>query len=785
MENISIWDQKNRNFIRRGFSSGKITIEFDRTKKFKIAEHTLAEINFDFKKELNNNRNQVISRDIKKVDSSGFKYESIGNVYSPEPEVIKAEATGEFRILSHGASVPGDLLGGNENCAIEGLTCTDGTNTNCKPGKCLIGRLRKISNFKWKYTSESSYNGSAVEYFVGGKEVIELKTIIRGTYKNIDGSLIEIDKPASKATTIFLPPVNYLEDIFSEDTLKIFNSALSLDGSETLSGIITPEEDFIVRILKLAYKNISHIETGPRYSSLADTDLSEEVYTAVEDALFKIDEIWKEKISEIMTQRWENRFANHETNRQFISFVFREFRSLFLNCLQITRSGLKQSKIRSISDENTRPIYLRLPSASLSYRPEEAEQMLLIADEGERLNISISALEIGTVVAISDRSVAYQFLPRTIYDEEERRALGMSPVLSDRTKSELYSPKDIKSWYKLPEDRLPKAPVAKWILAGADEFLREKKHEIDSFYYTYLDPNECSPKNLDWLAQHAGLTRPFWNVNWDEKYKRTLIRNALGWFEEELSQTIAETEYKTIKGEVLDLSPFDSSPWRSTEEITDGSTDLSNIDLASTGYSGNFSVDKAEWNGLMESKGSILSLVFLFSLFNVKAHTKEEVEKNSDGTFKVKSGLRENEINAPTLLPTKFTLAQVGTEELDSLGNRVESGAASFRNQLIAGETAIASLEDSNNMFFRLPFYYNRNGQTWGAVQSISEYWTESKLNSRVQYAFLAADLWRQGDAFFNPEIIDESIDNTNKKIQTLDGNNHLVSQNSLDIFYN
>ena len=287
------------------------------------------------------------------------------------------------------------------------------------------------------------------------------------------------------------------------------------------------------------------------------------------------------------------------------------------------------------------------------------------------------------------------------------------------------------------------------------------------------------------MAQHAGLTRPFWNINWNEKYKRTLIRNALGWFEKELSQTVAETEYKTIKGEVLDLSPFDSGPWRSTEEITDGSTDLSNINLASIGYSSDFSVYKAEWDGLMESKGSLLSLVFLFSLFNVKAHTKEEVEKNPDGTFKVKSGLRENEINAPTLLPTKYTLAQVGSEELDGLGNRVEGGSASFRNQLIAGETAISTLEDSNNIFFRLPFYYNRNGKTWGAVQSISEYWTESKLNSRVQYAFLAADLWRQGDAFFNPEIIDESITNTNKKIQTLDGNHHLVSQNSLDIFYN
>ena len=779
MEHLSIWDQRNRKFIRRGFFAGKITSEFDRTKQIKIADHTLAEINFESKKDLNEDRNEVINRDIKKLTTSGFRYESIGNVFLPSGEELEKNADGDFEILSHGTPIPGELEGGRENCAVEKLACADGANTDCAPGKCIIGKLKQISKFKWKYTSAALYNGVAAEYYVGGKEVIELKTIVRGTHTNPDGTEIGIGSPASKSTTIYLPPKNYLESAFSEEFLKFFNYTLDLDNTNTTTGVITTEEDFIRKVIKIAYRKTPHLETGPMYSSLADTALTQEVYSAVEDILFRLKKVWRDKVSSIMTLRWENRFAKHETNREFISYVLRELRVLFSKCLQVTASGIKQSRIRSISDENVRPIYFRLPSAALNYRPDEGEDILVIGEETERFDISISALEIGTIVALTDRSIAYQFLPRVITDEDERRSLGMSPVLSDRTKAELYSPRDENSWGRVPDDRLPKAPVAKWILAGADEFLREKKYDIESFYYTYLDPTECSPKNLDWLAQHVGLSGEVWNLNWNADHKRALIKNALGWFETSMTQNVANKEYKTIKGEVLDLHPFTSAPWRDTEEIkNDSEVDVSEVDLSkistisinnlfsSVALSGStyqdfssknvdsFSVYKEDWDGLLPSKGSLLTLIFLFSLFGVKAHTAEELDISNvklkdnnkiSAILRPKSGLRSLEINAPILLPTKYSVTQVGTEDDYSVG--------AYNNQLVADRTSVTSIEESKNVFFRLPYYYNRDGRTWDLVKSIAEYWTSGTLNARVQYAYLSADLWKIGDAFFEPEI--------------------------------
>ena len=90
-------------------------------------------------------------------------------------------------------------------------------------------------------------------------------------------------------------------------------------------------------------------------------------------------------------------------------------------------------------------------------------------------------------------------------------------------------------------------------------------------------------------------------------------------------------------------------------------------------------------------------------------------------------------------------MAQVGDSD-DAL-------SGSFSNHLIAGVTRVGDGEFSDNMFFRLPFYYNRNGNTWDTVESLVKHWTNARLNSRVQYPYLAADLWRQGDAFFDPII--------------------------------
>jgi hypothetical protein len=344
-------------------------------------------------------------------------------------------------------------------------------------------------------------------------------------------------------------------------------------------------------------------------------------------------------------------------------------------------------------------------------------------------------------------------------------------------------------------------------LAGADEFLREKKHDIESFYYTYLDPTECSPKNLDWLAQHVGLSAPLWNVNWSSDHKRTLIKNALGWYERSLTQNVGNSTYKTIKGEVLNLHPFNSLPWRSTEETTGTSeADISEIDLSKianiimsdvlsqniasgksfVNYLGelvdDFSVYKQEWDGLMESKGSLLTLVFLFSLFNIKGHVAEELEATNTrivnekiiANLRPKTGLRAQEVSAPCLLPVKFDVAQVGTTDDYAIG--------AYSNQLVAGRTSVSDANKSRNVFFRMPYYYNRDGITWNSVEAIAKYWTNTTLNAKVQYAYLSADLWRTGDAFFEPNIlIDENILSTNALLTeegtylTTEENNPLV----------
>ena len=167
--------------------------------------------------------------------------------FSPEPVEIE-DVSGEFEVLAHGTPLEGDLNGGNETCAVEGLKCKEGegTDKNCNPGKCVIGKLNQISGYKWQYTSAALYGvgQQPIQYYLGGKEVLELKTIIRGVFDNQ-----QIDKSASKSTLIYLPPANYLDRVFKDEYFKVFNSAYSLDGTtDELNGIINTEEDFLASV---------------------------------------------------------------------------------------------------------------------------------------------------------------------------------------------------------------------------------------------------------------------------------------------------------------------------------------------------------------------------------------------------------------------------------------------------------------------------------------------------------------------------------------------------------
>jgi hypothetical protein len=71
----------------------------------------------------------------------------------------------------------------------------------------------------------------------------------------------------------------------------------------------------------------------------------------------------------------------------------------------------------------------------------------------------------------------------------------------------------------------------------------------------------------------------------------------------------------------------------------------------------------------------------------------------------------------------------------------------------VAGVSRVSSVEDSKNVFFRVPYYYNRDGKSWDAVTYIAQNWMPSNLNVRVQYAYLSAGLWKVGDAFFEPDV--------------------------------
>jgi hypothetical protein len=90
-----------------------------------------------------------------------------------------------------------------------------------------------------------------------------------------------------------------------------------------------------------------------------------------------------------------------------------------------------------------------------------------------------------------------------------------------------------------------------------------------------------------------------------------------------------------------------------------------------------------------------------------------------------------------------------------------------------------------------VPYYYNRDGRSWDKVSYIAKNWMPSHLNVKVQYAYLSADLWSVGDAFFEPEIrdindeIDEGIVDTTNQIYTTDENHYLVSEDSTIILYN
>lgn len=704
--NYSAWDKIRSGEKRKNpaLSPGHVIIEFDRTKKLQIFDHKLGSVDFTNVRDINIKRQEVIDKEITNVNpTTGFRYPVVSYVHSTTSVTPLNETTDTYEVFAHGHP-----LGGNgvreqfESCTKSGLICSEGQGTNslCNPGKCVVGYLRKINERKWKYTSHNRYahgddQSVPVSYFVPADKVIRLKTILRGNVKTLtedDSSIVNVgvNKPASISSTIHLPPKFYFSDDFLDSNIVQEDGRLKnvLRPTNSNVGLIDRKENFVKDIVLTTYTGSSE----NFISSKLQTPPSEEVKSTLLKKFESIGSPWMERCEGIIGSS----FTIQSTNLDYIVNVYDRIKELFSCVIQSLPSSFSKPKITYNKDTVARPVYSRLPGLLEGYR-------------------------------------------------------------SDPAFSEVETP-------------------AQWLTSGVDEFLSKSKDSIASFYSEYLDPESCNPATLDWLAQHLGLFGDLWNEDWSTEIKRTLIRNAFGWWdvESELSYPQGQ-KVKTPKGEALEKYPFTRPEWVSSTTQSNLLSlkldELETLRLSNTGKLTSFDKFKAKvfsssnnsvllsavnspkinknlWNGLIEAKGSLLSTEFLCSTLGVKSHLPTELAFRGVNNLGPRSGLREEEFDAPIQVPYKYDMLQVGSETDASYGN--------FTNQLIAGVSRASTLEESRNVFFRMPFYYNRDGRSWDKMTYIAKNWMPSNLNIKIQYAYLSADLWRVGDAFFQPDIITE-----------------------------
>lgn len=739
--NLSTWDSIKPRKKNPSLSSGHLILEFDRTKKSKIFAHKLGNIVFE-SKDLNASRDEVISVQRGNLTLDGFVYKNIGHTHS-DTEVTSEDTTlGGFPIYAHGHPLGGTEHGGMESCSRVGLTCKDGEgeDTLCNPGKCIIGTLSYIRNKKWKYQSNNTYNSnSPLIYYLNGDREVSLHSILRGraiTFTENGPLTLDITSPASKYSKIFLPPKYYFSEDFIDQAIKVIDERLDIVGNPPQTNIIGVESRrnrFISSFITLLYPGKSNEALS---LILYEDGVREEVKNEILSIFSTLPDEWYEQCKLIIDEEYFYREARIHDNFKFISIIYDRVKELFNSILQVTKSSLKRANLDYFKETIARPVYSRLPGISEGYR-------------------------------------------------------------SDPLFSEKESP-------------------AQWLTSGVDEFLSAKKDQISAFYQNYLDLETCSPLVLDWLAQHVGLFGDLWDDRWERKIKVAMIENAFGWYDREKTLAIPGVgEVKTPKGEALNKFPFTTSDLWTADESEDNSNKIKLDEISSLIYSSDVLISQVlykekaynkvsktlsllptnsikiydgKWNGLMESKGSILSFAFLSSIFDLKAHTEKEIEVtnianlegNGGGFFgvmvrKPKNGLRNAEIDAPPLWPYKSEILQVGEDK--------DLGINNFSNQIVAGVSRVTSIEDSKNVFFRVPYYYNRNGKSWDRLNYISKNWLPDNLNKRIQYAYLSADLWAVGDGFFEPEISDESIYKSGL-IKTEDEQFYLITENGTPLDY-
>lgn len=334
----SVWDrERGKKYRSPAFSvrSGEVTYEFRNRRSSKIFRNKIGNINF-LSTPIVETRNGVIDSVYWERSVDGYRYKSVSHSHIL-PTLLDSNST----VLGHGFPVKG----GYENCTMIGATCSEGTNVKCEVGKCRIGTLSRVEGEKWRY---DSLTVSGLYYFVFGERSVELQSITKGVYKLPAGAgEINVDKVASIASTVYLPPNTYTSESF------IRRAILRSYGNLEVRAITDSVDDFVRSIIGQNFLEVK-----------AEPEIKDRLLSYLKD---EVDPVWYEFIESEIDSIWLNRFLIN--NREFLVSCYNSLSTLYSRCAQVARSRIRHARVFEDSDIS-RPVYNRLPGVEGAYNRE-------------------------------------------------------------------------------------------------------------------------------------------------------------------------------------------------------------------------------------------------------------------------------------------------------------------------------------------------------------------------------------------------------------------------------
>lgn len=613
-----------------------------------------------------------------KYRQARYRLNVIKNLDNFEYYLLSRDAQGKYPILSRSRE-----YGDNKfSCIDAGAKCLPhrGTDKDCNKSSCYIGYL-----------------------------------------EDIEGELFKITELSG-------------EEYFTINTLK--NDSFEIER-DFLSGLT--REEFKRTIAIKAYERKCGLSEACINSSLASQD-KEDLTLALISYLNTQSIGWKNYVLKLVEPLLDlSNLSAFEFLNSFIEIVFS-----IKNKILIYRTQKINNFRHNIDKDFPRPVYYRLPACYISDLKEN--DIIFLRDISQRVFLDRNEINIGTLVVSSNLKTGFRYNPRRIINPSTKLSFGLDPF----DPNDSFSPRDLSSWEEIFEEDIPKLDISRWLTSGYDYFLSDNFLKISRFFHDFIDPSTCLTMALDWNHQFFGWKPNMWNPEWDEDTKRGLLLNSLGW---EDSRASFEREGKiinTYKGYILEKFPFNKHPdfWIKDGKEFDSFSNhffgevnlvkyVLNGELVEKDYDVNYTIDKLRWEGLFPLKGTLISLLFLFSVFKIyDTDYKNEIKEVGEQLeVDLTQDAREDKPIKPIILNSLQTGSSGDLYALDNI--------------FIAGMSRINYRQQ--RVIFPVSYRYNRLGRFWEYIKYLIDEWTPLGSKIHVQYPFLAADYAVADDYYFEP----------------------------------